>query len=491
MAINMLNETTDINWLESKQFEPETPPPKKHWRGIFFIIIIIIFLSSCGIRKLTLTSWPNDPNNYDPITLKPKNVGFLQTVKNFVFTSDNILKGQENDRVNILLLGMGGPGHDGPYLTDTNIILSIQPSANQISMISVPRDLGVEINGHGLQKINSADAYGEADNPGAGGEYARQIFAKTFGLEIPYYVRVDFKAFADLINAVDGVVVEVPRAFTDSEFPGPNYSYQTISFSAGRQTMNGETALNYSRSRHGNNGEGSDFARARRQQQVLTALKEKLLSFGTYTNPIKVRDILQSLSAHVATNLDFGQLMYLSGLARNINGEIKMMVLDNQTDGYLNSYIAPNGAFVLTPKTGNFDDINSAIKNIFSDTVAKTAPTAPTENKPIFTTAKIEVQNGTWHVGLAAKTGARLQDNGFTSLPAGNAAERPITTTTIYVKNTKIDQEIVMALNRIIGGAIETGLPEWMTVVDTSASPTLKYNPEADIIVVLGEDYHE
>lgn len=487
----MPQETEDVNWLQTRQFEPDQPPPKKHWGWIFFIILIIVFLSSWGVRNLTLARWPDDPSNYDPLTLKPKNLGLLQSVKNFVFHTDKVLEGQQNDRINILLLGIGGAGHDGPFLTDTNIILSVKPSTNQISMISVPRDLGVKIDGHGLQKINSADAYGEANEPGRGGEYARQIFSETFNLDIPYYVRVDFKAFADLIDTVGGVTVDVQRTFTDSEFPGPDYSYQTISFTAGRQTMNGKTALNYARSRHGNNGEGSDFSRARRQQQILTALKEKLLSFGTYTNPVKIQGILQTLSQHVATNLEFGQMMYLAGLARGINGEIKMLVLDDQVDGYLESYIAPNGAFVLKPKTGNFEQINSALQNVFSDTVSAAAPPAPTENKPIFAAAKIEIQNGTWRVGLAAKASARLQDLGFTSLPTSNAAGRPVTATAIYVKNTKIDQEIVAALNKIIGGTIETKLPDWMTAADTSASPTLKYNPEADIIVVLGEDFKE
>ncbi|OGH87520.1 MAG: hypothetical protein A3J93_03250 [Candidatus Magasanikbacteria bacterium RIFOXYC2_FULL_42_28] len=487
----MTEETENVNWLNSEQFEPENPPPKKHWGWLFFIILIVVFLSSCGVRKLTLAAWPNDPGSYDPLTLKPKNIGFLASVKNFVFHSDNILKGQEDDRVNILLLGMGGPGHDGPYLTDTNIVLSIQPSTNQIAMISVPRDLGVELDGYGLRKINSANAFGEVKNAGQGGEYAREIFAKTFNLDIPYYVRVDFKAFMELIDAVGGVTIDVPRAFTDSAFPGPNYSYQTISFKAGRQNLTGETALQYARSRHGNNGEGSDFARARRQQQVLTALKEKLLSFGTYTNPVKVRNILESLTTHVATNLDFGQLMYLANLAKNINGEIKMLVLDNQTDGYLESYIAPNGAFVLKPKTSNFEQINLAMQNVFSESISAIAPTAPAENKPIFSTAKIEVQNGTWRVGLAAKTAARLQDTGFTTLPASNASSRPLTETTIYVKNVKIDKEIITALNKIIAGPVKTKLPDWMTTTDNTASSSLPYNPEADIIVVLGEDFDE
>lgn len=115
-------------------------------------------------------------------------------------------------------------------------------------MISVPRDLGVAIDGRGQRKINNANSFGEANEPGSGGEYARQIFAKTFNLDIPYYIRVDFKAFEEIINTVGGLTIDVKKAFVDNLYPGPNYSYAPISFEAGAQNMNGERALQYVRS---------------------------------------------------------------------------------------------------------------------------------------------------------------------------------------------------------------------------------------------------
>jgi len=493
-----------INLLDPQNFPPEESKPKrKKTLWLFFIIVALVFFASCGLRRhFSLSQWPNDPTNYDLKTLTPKNVGILETVKNFIFNSNNVLEGQKDDRVNILLLGIGGSGHEGPYLSDTNIILSIKPSTKEVAMISVPRDLGVKLNGHGIRKINAADAYGEAQTPGQGGEYARQIFAETFDMDIPYYARVDFTAFQEIIDEVGGVSINVPRAFTDYEFPGPNYSYRTISFNAGLQTLNGNNALDFARSRHGNNGEGSDFSRAVRQQLIISALKEKLLSFGTYTNPVKVQNILQSLSNHITTNLNFGQIMYLANLGKEAQGNIKMLVLDNSETGFLKSYISSDtGAYLLSPRTGNFDQINLSIKNIFENEQVKLAQNLSLENKSVFPTGKIQILNGTWRAGLAAKYQEQLQEQGFSTLPVGNSPKRPVDMTTIYLLNQKLSNDIVVALQKEITAKIEKGLPSWITATESSSitnatntqltAPDLKFNPDADILIILGSDLNE
>src|SRR3989344_3153563 len=99
-------------------------------------------------------------------------------------------------------------------------------------MISVPRDLGIKIPEYGWKRINEANSIGEGTQPGRGGNYARDIFAKTFNIDVPYYVRVDFKAFTEIIDNVGGIKVNVPRTFTDISYPCPNDSYQTIHFDA-------------------------------------------------------------------------------------------------------------------------------------------------------------------------------------------------------------------------------------------------------------------
>lgn len=504
----------DINLLEPKSLDGLVEKPKskkKFW--LFFIILALLGIAGCIFRQNTLSMWPDDPTTYDLKTLQPKKISIFQTVKNFVFHSDNVLAGQSDDRVNILLLGIGGPGHDGAFLSDTNIIVSIKPSTKQVAIISIPRDLAVKINEHGVRKINSADAYGEVDSPGNGGEYARQIFSQIFDMDIPYYFRVDFTAFSDIIDQVGGVTVNVDRPFVDNEFPGPNYSYRQVAFEAGTQTLSGQRALDYARSRHGNNGEGSDFARAYRQQKMLSVLKEKLLSFGTYTNPVKVQQIIQTLNQHIATNINFGQLMYLTGMAKDADGNIKMLVLDDSPNGYLRPFFSDNGAAMLAPKTSNFIDINSAIKNIFemnlltatsttkypplsyylnSATSTKTATTTTSTN-PIFHSGKIEIQNGTWRVGLAAKYQKLLQDKGVTVLPPSNCYKRPIDTTAIYLINPSVDQEIISAVQDIFHIQAQEDIPKWLTEnFDDPATVQddtgLKFQKESDILIILGND---
>lgn len=481
-------------------------PPYRHnperqdkRKTIFYLIIILslAMLFTCSIRRFTLGEMPRDASIYDPVTLKPKKMGLLQTVKNFIFHSNNFLEGQSDDRVNLLLLGMGGPGHDGPFLTDTNIILSFKPSTREVAMISVPRDLGVKIDGHGVRKINNANAFGEAWQSGTGGEYARKIFAETFNLGLPYYIRVDFQAFKELIDTVGGLTIDVKNPFVDNLYPGPNYSYQPISFEAGVQNMNGERILQYVRSRHGTNGEASDFARSKRQQQVLSALKAKLLSLGTYTNPVRIQQIIGSLTNHVTTNLDFGQMMYLAGEAREAGSEIKTLVLDDSPKGYLLPVISPEGAFLLAPKTGNFDEINAAIKNIF-ETPEQTAalPGAPAENKSVLPAAKIEIQNGTWRPGLASRVEKKLEDKGLSIAGLGNSLKRPLDKTIIYLINPAANKEILKILKSELNAETTTALPEWLAEnyddpnsAGSEVGP--KYKTNTEILIILGDNFKE
>lgn len=505
------NTGQNFNLLDPKPIYEEQKPPMLRRRFLLYIVaaILILFGINCTYRHYSIGQLPDDSTAYDPITLKPKKIGFLQAVKNFVFHSNNFLEGQNENRINILILGMGGPGHDGPYLTDTNIIVSVKPSNNEVAMISVPRDLGVEIEGEGLKKINYANSAGEVKESGQGGEFARQIFSKTFNLDIPYYIRIDFKAFQEIIDTLGGINVNIPRAFTDTAFPGPNESYQTISFDAGPQVMLGERALQYARSRHGSNGEGSDFARSKRQQQILMALKEKMLSIGTYTNPIKIEKIFQSLANHVATNLDFGQMMYLGSIARDIDGAIKNLVLDDSDNGFLISSNTVAAGFTLLPRTGNFDEINQAVADVFLLPVQTSTQTSaqpprqtassavaiipPQNNEPIFPSVRIEIQNGTWQVGLASRMQNKLKEQGFSVNKIGNAVKRPILKTSIYLITSDLNPEAVNNLKTAVSAEISNTFPEWLTAKydnpstqENESGP--KYQADTDILVILGED---
>jgi len=496
MEDNNIDLLKPINKGGNQPFYRNVDKPKRRWLFvIIFLGIILLCLSGLIIRDITLADRSN-PMAYDPITLKPINNGLMETVKNFIFNSGNVLEGEQDDRVNILLLGIGGAGHDGAYLSDTNIILSIKPSTKEVAMISIPRDLKIDIPGRGDQKINAVDAYGEMDSPGQGGEAARAFFAKTFNLDIPYYVRVDFSAFQEIIDTLGGVTVNVDKSFTDASFPGPNFSYKTVSFQAGQQTMNGEDALDYARSRHGNNGEGSDFARARRQQKIIAAVKEKILSAGTLIDPVKIKSIIDSLSNHVVTNLNLGQIVYLAELGRESSDNVKTLVLDNGVNSFLENFIAANGAYMLKPKTDNFDNIDNAINNVFQDAASLASSTPSNDNKKVvyYTDARIEIQNGTWQVGLASRLEKQLDDDGFAITGIGNSSKRPIDKTVIYKINPNISADIITKLSEELKAQATTTLPLWLqdNYDDPQTATTevgqKKYKTDTDVLVILGAD---
>ena len=474
---------------------------------IFFIIPIIALVLFGAIfiaRAFNKPEIYENPDEYDLITLEPKKQeNFIKKISYFVFKRPPELEGQNDNRINILILGMGGPGHNGPFLTDTILIGSIKPSTGQIAMISIPRDLSVNIPGYGLQKINSANSYGEAKQSGLGSALAAKVISDTFDIKIPYYARIDFEAFKEIINTVGGIKINVEKTFIDKEFPAPNDQYQSLTFTAGIQTMDGSRALQYARSRHGNNGEGSDFARAKRQQKVILALKEKILSFQTLSNPIRISKIINSLGTHINTNIEFSNMISLLKLGRTIEmGKIINLVFDVENNGYLENGQTKEGTYILKPKTGNFKEMQKAIKYIFElngekDTTPSQDMPAPqsinyplvsrgTTRDPDFTSGPspynliIEIQNGTWQAGLAARVREKLRKENIGVTEISNTKTRPTNKSGIYIVNQISDQDILEKIKSVLDMPIYQSLPE----SETSASST-------DILIILGEDFKE
>lgn len=469
--------------------EPPKQPEPKSKKKFWIIGLVFLFLfGGCVAYGFMPAEFPNDPLSYDPVTLEPTQPdGFFQRIKHFIFKPEKVLVREKKNRVNILLLGQGGPGHDGPYLTDTIMIASLKPESNEVALISIPRDLAVEIPDQGIRKINHANHYGEMKKKDFGPLLTSDVINETLGVPIHYYVRVDFKAFTDLIDDVGGVKVDVDRAFTDYEYPAPNDQYQTIAFDAGVQTMDGETALTYARSRHGNNGEGSDFARAKRQQKVILALKEKLISFRTLTNPVKINNILDTLGQHLLTNMEFSDIISFAKLGKELDtSDIPTLVLDNSENGFLKSGTSPTGAFILTPKSGSYDDIKLAIENIFDEEfilesqVIEVQTDIPEQEKPIAPVAEVEILNGTWRAGLAARVRKTLLDDSFSVHTIGNTSERPLMESGIYDMSKGQFSSEIDEIQQLLALPIKQTPPE----TEQAAEAT-------KILVILGEDYQE
>lgn len=471
-----------INFVHREQ---PTRPKKKHTKRVAIFVLgalLLYFVTGTIVRFVHKAT--DDPLAYDPVTLEPKQPkSLLKKISYFVFNQGNEkLAGEKDDRINILLLGMGGIGHDGPFLTDTIMIMSIQPSEKEVALISIPRDLGIKIPGYkGIRKINHANAYGESEKSGWGGAFATEVFEKTFNIDIPYYIRLDFKAFQEIIDEVNGISVNVERTFTDSSYPADNEEYQVVHFDRGVQTMKGYRALQFARSRHGNNGEGSDFARAHRQQKILLALKEKLLSFGTLANPVRINKVINALERHMTTNMEFAEIVSLTKLAKEFDtNEIRTLVLDNSTGGFLQNAFTTNGAFILEPTAGNFKTINKAIEHIFDEDYVVVQDTTPVQEKPKHTEAHIEVQNATWKAGLAARIKKRLTDKSFMVHAIGNAAEKPIEQSGIYNISGIDAHDTMLALQDELRIPIKKEPPSGTAATSTT-----------DILIILGENLVE
>lgn len=396
----------------------------------------------------------------------------------------------EDKRINVLLMGIGGLNHAGGTLTDTMMVLSIHEETNTASMISIPRDLYVEIPDYGWQKINHAYALTERDSPGSGGAVAISTVENVLGIEIPYYVTVDFKGFEEFIDDIGGVELMVENGFIDSKYPAPNYLYQTIEFKKGYQSMDGKKALQYARSRHGicttacEMAEGSDFARSKRQQKLIQAVKEKVLSANTLGSPKKIFNLYNTYKKNIDTNVEIWDALSFYTIASELKTKnISQLVIDNSPDGFLRAATI-NGQYVLQPKTNSFDEIQKAVQDLFSP--ANTHTIAQEKQ------AYIEIQNGTKITGLASRFSKTLQDKNFLISKIGNADVQNYTQTRIYDFTDGTRPDELKVLTEIFPDA-KIAIMQKDEIIDKSNTITIKaassdVDSNADFLVILGSD---
>lgn len=242
----------------------------------------------------------------------------------------DLLKGEGDGRVNILLLGIGGPGHDGPDLTDTMVVLSVDPVNKTAAMLSVPRDLWVKmpVNYVGSsQKINAAfesgkykylgkmDANnGNAQAVQAGFDSTDEVVGQVLGININYHVLLDFQAFRQAIDTVGGVNVDVKDQLYDPTMAWENGNNPVLA-PVGAQHMDGVKALLYARSRETT----SDFARAQRQRQIIVALKDKVLTADTLSNPAKIDGLMNAFGDNVFSDMSTQGAMRLGTILKQIS----------------------------------------------------------------------------------------------------------------------------------------------------------------------------
>ncbi len=438
-----------------------------------FFIIGTCILSATAAFSYQQTKAPDSALN---ITFNSLLSG---AIPHFGATPDRSLTGESDDRVNILLLGVGGDSHDGGQLSDTNIVLSIQPSKRRVAFISIPRDLVVPIEGYGWKKINEVNAWGEREHAGSGPEKAAKVVEKILNISIPYYIRVDFRAFSDIVDTLGGISVNVERSFTDYTYPTADYKYQTISFSQGPTRMNGDRALKFVRSRHsGMNNEGSDFARSKRQQKVIAAMKDAIFSTDTLLNPKKISSLFESLNKNIATNISPWQGIKLLTLARETSEQsIIRLTFDDSPESFLTSDWPAGGAYMLRPKDGTFEGMQRAVTSIFdiSDTLSETESIrleAPT----------VIVKNGTTIAGLATQYANVLTAKGFSVIGYSNAHEKDRSTSALFLTSSAQKTQSVAVLEALFRQKPTRSGWDDEDLSGVSSRP--------DFLIVLGADAH-
>lgn len=363
---------------------------------------------------------------------------------------------QGKDRITVLLLGIDmRPGEDpNTTRTDTMMLLTLDPQSRSAGMMSIPRDLYVPLPDRGMDRINTAHVYG-------GPQYAMRAVEYNFGIPIQYYARVDFTTLTSLIDLVGGIEIYNDEDINDPAYPDNNYGFDPFMLGKGWHTLDGKTALKYTRTRHG----ASDFSRIKRQQQVIMALRDKLRTTDAATKILpRIPQIMQTLGNAIDTNLSTIEIAQLALLAKDIpDDRIARVAID---DTATQPYTTPTGGSVVIPIRERVRALREQFFNPLASIASSTAlPPA---------IGRIAIQNGTQRQGLAASTKAFLERKGHTVDSITDASQSYARTVIVeYHGNQRLAQEIAQQL----------GVP--LTSIAGVAEP----NNPLDALIILGDDY--
>ncbi len=399
-----------------------------------------------------------------------------------------LLKGEGRGRINVLLLGRGGGTHDAPDLTDTMMLASIDPVNHTSTLLSVPRDLWVNVPDHGVMKLNAAWETGVYKYLGkntqnttdpkavqAGFDVVDQTVEEVLGVTIDYNMLVDFQAFKQAVDTVGGVTVNVPTDLVDPTMAWENAGNATLA-KAGIQDFDGTNALIYVRSRETT----SDFARAERQRSVLVALKGRVENLGTLSNPMKLSGLLNAFGNNIQTDLSIKNASRLFGIIKDVSdvnvNSISLAGSPDKPDTSASSapsavnapqpYVSTgniNGQSIVLPKAGlfNYGAIQQFVRGQLKD------PYILQEK------AKIIVMNGTTQAGLATTKADELKSYGYNILRTGNTSNSGWSTTTLvdlthtkkYTKNYLEQRLGVKAADSLADTSIDTNGADFAIII--------------------------
>lgn len=389
--------------------------------AMLLLALVGAFFSFRTARNVVATnqtfSLPGDPViNTEPVTVDTGEVSVDPPESGFV-PSANLPQPDPWDgisRVNLLLLGLDYRDWEAGETprTDTMILLTFDPINNSAGMLSIPRDLWVPIPGFDYNKINTAYYLGEVYNiPGGGPGLAMQTVEQLVGVPIQYYAQIDFQAFVDFIDHIEGVRL----TFEEPMVLDRRGKWNTVTIEPGVITLPGEYALAYVRAR---SGEGADFSRAQRQQELILAVRDRILEFDMMPKLVaNAPQIYSDLSAGIHTNLTLNEIIKLGWSALEVDQEnITSRVISNE---YTTMAKSEDGLDILRPVPdkirllrdemfGNGDILGPVSQGEMSEIIAEEG-------------ARVSIRNGSSHAGLAAQTADWLREQGFNIVEETNA----------------------------------------------------------------------
>jgi len=235
------------------------------------------------------------------------------------------------DATDILIMGLDSRGNEGNATrTDSIVVVGVNPGNLDVSLMSIPRDIFINAPGYGLQRINTINVLAEINQPGTGPDLLARSIENNFGIGVDNYVRLDFQAFVDLVDAVGGITIDVPYTVVDNAFPTANYGTMSVRFESGVQHMDGATALIYARTRH----QDDDYRRAERQQQVISALSRKL------ANPLNWIPAWVAIQSNMETDLSIVDMALIAPTMILRAGDFNQLVVNRE-------YILPGDGYVV------------------------------------------------------------------------------------------------------------------------------------------------
>jgi LCP family protein required for cell wall assembly len=345
----------------------EFPRLKKPWfkKPLVYVFILVAILVGYFSFKLGLV--------YNSITIDNKPLwkdaaGLLFNTENkqIVKEDPNPIPEPEKSRFDVLILGIRGESEKdvegaGGLLTDTILVASLDQDSKKAAMISIPRDLYIDLvmtvkNGKQIEikgKINEIYERGLAN--GGGIDMAEKVISKITGVHIDKTVVFDFEAFKKIVDTLGGIDIYLAKPFKEST----QWGYEFY-LPAGNNHLNGEQALYYVRSRFST----SDFDRARRQQEVIIAIKNKALSLGFLTNPLKINSLLSDLKGNIRTDFQIWDISDILVLAKSFNPKQPVKNYVISTENLLYETHTAGGEYILLSKEANYAGIKNIFKNI-------------------------------------------------------------------------------------------------------------------------------